>query len=85
MTEKQLDEGRMLLDQIKRLRSEREKWEKMIGFDRVEIKIANPLRGCKYDVVVVNPLFLDFETIRTFTLAKIDESLKGLCQKFDAL
>ena len=57
MTEKQLDEGRMLLDKIKRLRSEREKWEKMIGFDRVEIKIANPLRGCKYDAVVVNPLF----------------------------
>lgn len=84
MTEEKLNKGRELIEYIKYLIEQKEKWEEANAIHKIELSTTIIYcRQSKYMEVDNN--FVNFEDVKLLALARIQKRIDELQKEFDAL
>lgn len=84
MTEEKLNKGGELIECIKRLIEQKEKWEEANAIHKIELSTTiTYCRQSKY--MEVDDSFVNFEDMKLLALARIQKRIDQLQKEFDAL
>lgn len=84
MTEEKLNKGRELINYIKCLIEQKEKWEEANAIYKIEL--STTITYCEQSKYMrVDNNFVNFEDVKLFALAKIQKRIDELQKEFDAL
>lgn len=78
MTEEKIKQGEELLNRLRRLKDQKEKWERGVRFSRVE------LVGDK-EYLNIDSSFINFDEVKLLAIAKIDKRISEVQEEFDKL
>lgn len=80
MTEERLKKANELLERIKKYQKEIDSWKMAVRFRNQEVSLRSDVMG--YDV---HTEFIDFEVVKTLTLARLKKDLESLETEFKNL
>lgn len=80
MTEERLKKANELLERIKKYQKEIDSWKMAVRFRNQEVSLRSDDMG--YDV---HTEFIDFEVVKTLTLARLKKDLESLETEFKNL
>lgn len=80
MTEERLKKANKLLERIKKYQKEIDSWKMAVRFRNQEVSLRSDDMG--YDV---HTEFIDFEVVKTLTLARLKKDLESLETEFKNL
>ena len=84
MTEEKIKQGEELLKRLGHLKDEKKRWEKAVGFHRLEVKDMYEYdgRGSTYSI---DDSFINFEEVKLLAIAKIVKRIDEVQREFDNL
>lgn len=85
MTNEQLENGTKLAEQIGALEAQLAGWKYSTGFYYQTITLSANVEGNARTLDKINPAYIDFEVLKTLTIARIEKELNELKTEFGKL
>lgn len=83
MTTEQLENGAKLAEQIGALEAQLEGWKRATRFTYEQITLYSKGDGRSFDKM--KTAYIDFDVLKTLTIARIEKELNELKQQFESL
>lgn len=85
MTNEQLQDGKKLAEEIEKLEAQLAGWKYSTGFYYQTITLSANVEGYARTLDKITPAYIDFEVLKTSTIARIEKELNELKTEFEKL
>lgn len=85
MTNEQLENGKKLAEEIKKMEAQLAGWKYSTGFHYQTITLSANVEGNARTFDKMNPAYIDFEVLKTLAIARIEKELNELKTEFEKL